>query len=469
MDRRSFLAGGLLTLASIGTRGASGEIVRDRHTRLDSAVPARIVRPGTVEEVQAAVRAGGVLCPAGRLHSSGGQALLDGGTLLDMTGLDRVRSVDLDRGEATVEAGAQWPAVVSFLRRNAPAWTIRQKQTIATLTLGGTVSANSHGNAVGLAPIAGDVSWIELVDAAGIVRRCDRSLDPMMFRAALGGFGLVGVLTTIGLRLQPRIRVRFLMDVVRAEDVAERMERLQREGVRYGSCAFPCDAASPDFLGRGLMLYHVPDARGPVEPSPPPMSPAAWISVMRLLHGSPAEAWAVMYAAWLEAAGRTWWVDDVLMQDAYVDGYHRELDGGGGSDVMIEFVLPPPQFAPFVSRLRQRVRERRLRLLLCEVRRVEGDTDSLLAYAPRTAITVVIAVHVEPATLRLAQDELGGALDDALMLGGSFQPAFSWCATPQRLAKALPGLEQWRAVKRAVDPDGRFRSQWYERRLGSPG
>lgn len=481
MDRRTFLQHGVLSLGvltgaglSAGTRpvraGVDHSSVHDLQSGLDEAFPSRILRPKSVHEVQeivvAAARAGVPLCVSGRRHSSGGQSLLDGAWMLDVTGLQPARYIDVDRGEIAVEAGIQWPALMAFLRANTTSWTIRQKQSIAGVTLGGSISANAHGNGLTMPPISADVAWLELVDSVGNLRRCSREQDPDLFFAVIGGFGQLGIVTALGLRLQRRRHLRRLVEFVRVEEAAGALDRRMRNGALYGSCILFTQLASADHLRRGILVYDNPDDEGDPQ-APSPISTAAWLEEMRLLHRHPEAAWSRMCDALLASAGMTYLADDLLMSGAYVDHYHRFLDEHAsepGADVLVEFMVPPSSASPFIGRMRGLLSEAAIQLLLCELRLVAADRDTVLSYVRQPSVAIALTVHVNktPRDLENARHAMGRCLDEALMLGGSFHPAFSWCASPARLQGAFPRLDEWRSLKHRFDPQQVFRSRWYD-------
>ena len=150
-----------------GTRRVTQAIwVNDTHSGLNRTSVARILEPQTTEDVARVVlrsrSEGRRLAVAGGRHAMGGQQFLSGGTLLDMRRLNRVRSLDLDRGLLEVEAGILWPDVIrAYLARpdgRHCRWGIRQKQTGADrLTIGGAVAANIHGRGLTAPPFIGDL------------------------------------------------------------------------------------------------------------------------------------------------------------------------------------------------------------------------------------------------------------------------------------------------------------------------
>ena len=121
--------------------------------------------------------------------------------MLDMTKFNRVRSLDRARGIVEVEAGIMWPALVDYLLKAQAGrprqWGIAQKQTGADrLTIGGALAANVHGRGLKMKPFIADVESFMLVDARGDVRTCSRTENSELFRLAIGGYGLFGVIAT---------------------------------------------------------------------------------------------------------------------------------------------------------------------------------------------------------------------------------------------------------------------------------
>src|SRR5207247_4626662 len=138
--------------------------------------------------------------------------------LLDMTRMDKVLSFDPEKGLLAVQAGIRWPELIDELARRQQGrtrtWGIRQKQTGADrLSIGGALSANAHGRGLAFKPFIDDVESFTLVDADAKIRNCSRSENPELFRLAIGGYGLVGVIANVELRLVPRRKVHRVVRV----------------------------------------------------------------------------------------------------------------------------------------------------------------------------------------------------------------------------------------------------------------
>jgi FAD/FMN-containing dehydrogenase len=443
--------------ASRAPSGQSGVDVYDLHTHTQHARVRAILRPTTPEEVSAAIQNHPVICPAGRLHSSGGQQLLDGACLLDTRRLRRILACDAAAGHIDVEAGVTWPDLISWLRQHAPHWTIRQKQTVNRVTLGGSLSANAHGNTLGLAPLSGDILSLDIMDADGNLHRCSRG-EPGWFSMAAGGYGMAGVITALRLALRAREKLRALAEFVPAHDAPEAFARLASDGARLATMAL--DTTPSRLLQHGVLRYALPHPAGHAEPLPSP-APDTWLDFVRLLHDDRARTWEAMCAAAVDSAGHTYHADDLMMSDTYLDGYHAHL--GAGCDPIAEFMVPATQLPAFLEATAAVLREASTEVLLAEVRVVEADHDTVLTYAPQRMASLALMAHIDSTASGTAQlDQTWRAvLDAAIALGGTFHPAFGRFATPAQMRRCLP-WEEFVRRKQRLDPRGRFRSAWYD-------
>ncbi|HVJ81376.1 MAG TPA: FAD-dependent oxidoreductase, partial [Planctomycetia bacterium] len=181
--RREFLgdaacagAAGLLPLQVAAPAGVE---VNDMQSQLNATVVRKVVKPTSIGELQAAIRAaeraGEFVCVAGGRHAMGGQQFGRDAVLLDTTKFNRVLKLDGEKGLVEVEAGIEWPELLAELHRLQRAsekpWGIREKQTgVDRVSLGGSLASNVHGRGLRFPPIIHDVESFTLVDAKGEVR-----------------------------------------------------------------------------------------------------------------------------------------------------------------------------------------------------------------------------------------------------------------------------------------------------------
>ncbi|KAL6645974.1 hypothetical protein ACP70R_017582 [Stipagrostis hirtigluma subsp. patula] len=182
---------------------------------LVSVRPAAVVRPASADDVAKAIRAAALtahltVAARGNGHSVGGQAMAEGGLVLDMRALalSRRAPMQLVRAPggaalADVPGGALWEEVLHWAVKNhglAPAsWT-----DYLRLTVGGTLSNGGvSGQSFRYGPQVSNVAELEVVTGDGECRVCSPSSHPDLFFAVLGGLGQFGVITRARIPLHP--------------------------------------------------------------------------------------------------------------------------------------------------------------------------------------------------------------------------------------------------------------------------
>jgi FAD/FMN-containing dehydrogenase len=242
-------------------------LVNDVHSQLNPTYVHEVVKPNGLAGVQEAVArardTGRRVSIAGGRHAMGGQQFGTDTMLLDSRSLNRVLAFDEQRGLVEVEAGIQWPELIAHLIEvqdaASPQWAIIQKQTGADrLCLGGALGSNVHGRGLTFKPIVADVESFRLVNAAGDAKLCSRSENAELFRLAIGGYGLFGVIASATLRLMPRRKLQRIVEIIDTDDLIPAFERRIADGYLYGDCQFSIDARSEDFLKRGVFSCYRP-------------------------------------------------------------------------------------------------------------------------------------------------------------------------------------------------------------------
>ena len=126
------------------------------------------------------------------------------------------------------------------------------------MSLGGALACNAHGRGLALKPIVEQVESFDLLDPAGVVRTCSRRENPELFRLAIGGYGLFGVITRVQLRLRPRVKVERVVTLGDTGDIGDRFEQRIRDGYLYGDFQFATDDTRDSFLRRGVFSCYRP-------------------------------------------------------------------------------------------------------------------------------------------------------------------------------------------------------------------
>jgi FAD/FMN-containing dehydrogenase len=393
--------------------------------------------------------------------------------LIETRPMNKILGLDRERGIVEAEAGIQWPALIDGLlamqRGEARPWGIIQKQTGADrLTLGGGLGANIHGRGLALKPMIGDVESFTLMDADGNQRTCSRSENAELFRLAIGGYGLFGVVTRVRLRLMRRTK---LERVVRIIDVGELMPAFEQriaEGFLYGDCQFSTDLPSDGFLKAGVFSCYRPlpaDAQMPSDEQE--LSEDSWRALYLMSHADTRRAYETYTSYYLSTSGQRYW-SDTHQLSVYIDDYHAALDrqlnaAHKGSEMITELYVPRPALGAFLAAVRADFRQHKVLLVYGTIRLIERDTESFLAWAREPWVCTVMNLHVDHTEQRIAKSaaDFRRLIDRAIEHGGSYFLTYHrWAERPQ-VEKCYPQFAEFLRHKRRYDPNEAFTSEWY--------
>jgi FAD/FMN-containing dehydrogenase len=452
-------------------------VVNDIHSQLNATEVKEIVKPRSADEAcEAVVRARSAGLPvsvAGGRHAMGGQQFGEAGILLDTRALDRVLAFDAEQGTITVEGGTQWPQLLDSLNRAQEGaerqWGIYQKQTGADrLSIGGALACNAHGRGLKLKPIVQQVEEFDLVDPQGEVRTCSRTSHPELFRLAIGGYGLFGIVTRVRLALRPRVKVRRVVDLAETGTVMEHLEERIRDGYLYGDYQFTTDSTRDSFLRRGVFSCYQPvPADTPLTEHPTRFNPEDWARLTFYSHRYKRRAFEVYSSRYRKTSGQIYWADSQLSA-AYVDNYHAELDRAlhakaRGSEMITELYVPRPRLAAFMEAARLSLRQHRANVIYGTVRLIERDDETFLAWARERYACVIFNLHIEhtPEAIGAAADAFRALIDLAIEQGGGYYLTYHRWARKDQVERCYPQMREFLARKRAHDPGEVFQSNWY--------
>ncbi len=439
-----------------------------------------VTRPRSVGEVREALafaRAHDLsVTVAGTKHSMGGQSAHPHALVLDMRELDRV-VVDSTRGTARVGAGATWRAVLESAHGHG--LSVAAMPSIDVLSVGGTLSVNAHGADFRTGSLASTVRSVTLMTADGVLREVDRDNDPELFRAAIGGYGLFGVILEAELDLVPSEMYRLTQRTVATDDFPALFEETiapdEQNRLMYAHLS-----TSPGSLLEEAIVYtyaRTGSDEGPV----PALRDDQGSGVGRLVlnvarHGGVGQR--LKWAAQKHVLPRVRPCQEsrneaLRAAEACLVSRNQAMYNGLGllrnrltryTDVLQEYFLPHDQLVPFLREARSALQQHEAQLLSASIR-VVHDEEVLLDYAngDRLSVVLYLSQEVTGAGSRDMADLNSVLIDSALRHDGTFYLPYQQHYTPQQLRRAYPMIDDFFALKRRHDPQLRFMNALYGR------
>jgi FAD/FMN-containing dehydrogenase len=456
---------------------AHGSYVNDVHSQLNRTRVRSIIQPDSIKALQVIIRKalaqGQSISVAGGRHAMGGQQFGTNTVLLDMARMNRVLRFDPERGLVEVEAGIQWPELIGYLietQRGRPSQLgIRQKQTGADrLSLGGALAANIHGRGLELKPFINDVESFILVDAMGNALCCSRSENAELFRLAIGGYGLFGIIAHVTLRLVPRRKLERVVRIADLRDLMPAFESRIANGFLYGDFQFMTDADSDGFLRSGVFSCYRPVADdASIPPAHKELSADDWRQLLHLAHTNRRRAFEAYSSHYLSTDGQLYW-SDTHQLSVYLDDYHRELDERlgakeSGSEMITEVYVPRERLSDFMEATRADFRAHATELIYGTIRLIEKDDESFLAWAKESYSCIVFNLHVAHTAkgVEKVEEDFRRLINRAIEYGGSYYLTYHRWATREQVLTCYPQMAEFLRLKKLYDSSEVFQSDWY--------
>ncbi len=446
-------------------------------SRLDSTPVLRIVRlPG--EEAAAVEMLRRVLVDArarhvpvsiaGARHSMGGQTVTSGGIVVDMLPLQGME-LDESRRVLHVQAGARWEEVIPFL--GAHGLSVSVMQSDSPFTVGGSLSVNCHGWQNDRPPIASTVESFRLMLADGRIVRCSRTENAELFAAALGGYGLFGIILDADLSVVPDARYRIEHTRVGSAEYVEALDARVRSapvGLAYGRL----NVTRERFLERAVLTTYVRTSDAPAGERIADL--AAWAASLErwIFRGSQGSEYGKELRWGLEANIAPWFFARTTHRNQVMQSRVQVYENRdpARTDVLHEYFVPRGRLEEFLRRARAILAAGRADLLNVTMRDVRRDGDTLLRYADTDVMALVFFFSQSrtpeaDAAMRALTGEL---IEASLAVGGRYYLPYRLHASREQFARAYPMQAAFFGLKRTVDPDAVFQNQFYRTYLGPP-
>jgi decaprenylphospho-beta-D-ribofuranose 2-oxidase len=418
----------------------------------------RVADAGAVAEEVRAARAAGTagrgILPRGLGRSYGDAAMNAGGRVLDATATTGIGPVGED-GVVEVAAGVSIGELIDHVVPRG--WFVPVTPGTRHVTVGGALAADVHGkNHHRDGSIGAHVVALTVVDGLGDVR--ELTADDPLLGAVVGGMGLAGVVVSARLRLVPVTTASITVHTRRTADLDATLAALSEDDQRFRyTVAWLDTQATGRSTGRGVLTSgdHTPaGGTGAVSPnrySGPRTLPAPPWAPPGLVNRRTARLFNEL---WFRRAPREPTVAPATLSAFFhpldvVDGWNR-LYGSRGF-VQYQFAVPDAGVVESVLAL---FRRERVCTFLPVLKRFGPALPGAPLSFPRPGWTLAVDIP--------ASRDVAPVLDraDELVVGGGGRCYLAKDARvhPSLIPVMYPRLDDWRALRAHLDPDGVFAS-----------
>lgn len=401
---------------------------------------------------------------SGTRHSQGGHIVYPGAIVLDMTQFNEIVSISSESKTIAVQSGATWSQVQHAANRHGLSVKVMQSSNI--FSIGGSLSANVHGRDPGYGPIIETVKSLKIALHDGRIVVSSRNSFADLFHAAIGGYGLLGVILEAEIELTENLRLNKTTIEVTAKEYSGMVENnADGMSLHYGRCSFVKDDT---FLRECYSTNFYESAPARVVSN---LRPEKNIRRNSLLLRASRESNLGKLARWklqkelLDVPGEQVSTErNIAMRPPVKFLSYASPDD---TDILQEYFIPVATFSDYLEQLRSELLENEVNLLSITLRYLRKNEESILSYSSRDMIAAVLYVNIglDDESIAKARRWTRNLVDLAIHHGGTYYLTYQRFPTLEQFRDAYPKWEDFLAVKCKYDPDEVFTSKFYEQYL----
>lgn len=424
--------------------------------------PCHLYRPEKQRETAAILDSGldPSYIPRGLGRSYGDASLNREAGAISTARLNRFLAFDAETGLLECESGVSLAEIIEvFLPRG---FFLPVTPGTKFVTLGGAIAADVHGkNHHQDGTIAQFVQDFRLLTPAGLQLQCSRSENSQVFWATLGGMGLTGMIQSARIKLLRVESAYVRVDYEKAGNLDAALDQMSASDDRYRYSVAWIDAlARGGSLGRSVLMRG--DHAAAADVASRARSPLAARARRALsvpfdlpalaLNSLTVSAFnALYYAGHVNGAGHLVDFDRFFYPLDAIRDWNRVY--GKRGFVQYQVVLPLESSRAGLRILLERLAGSRRASFLAVLKRFGKANQGPLSF-PAPGWTLALDL---PVTRDLP--EFLGELDDVVVdHGGRVYLAKDAVLRPEKFARMYPRLDEFRAVKQRLDPQGRVSS-----------
>ena len=421
-----------------------------------------IKQPKTIEKLRTIIRqADGPISIAGGRYSQGGQIASTQGIVIDTTKLNRVKNLDVENKRITVETGITWREIQKYI--DPYNLSVKVMQSYNDFTVGGSLSVNVHGRSMKYGQLIETVDSIKILLADGSLITASRNEHYDLFRAAIGGYGLMGIIVEATLQLTENVKLLQKMEQL---TIAKYTNFFFNKIKNDKNIVFHSAILYPNELKNIVSVtYYKTDRQLTITDRMQPYHrffPKQMVE-QQLMRRIPflKKIRPKIEIFRLEKEKVVWRNYEMSYTVRSLEPLYRFPT----TSILQEYFIPVEKLTDFVDKLRMIANKYNINLINISIRHVPGNTESLLTYAAQESFAFVLYINIlnTRSGKKLAKKWTQQLIDAAIALNGTYYLPYQLYATPKQLRNAYPNFDQLLKYKKKYDPQNKFSNRLLEK------
>ncbi len=429
----------------------------------------------TVEDLQKvlldAEKKGLKVSIAGAQHSQGGHTYYEDAVVLDMTKFNKILSLDTKTKVIRVQSGARWKDVQEYA--NPYGLAVKVMQSSYVFTIGGTLSANAHGRDLDSSSVIETVKSFRLLTADGKILNVSRDENSDLFKLAIGGYGLFGVILDVDIQLTDDDVYQqnsVVIDYTQFPDYFQKNVK-ENPNVKMFLARPSIDPNPKSFLKE--MVLTTWSATTATKPGIHNLTDEQYVwrdkfffGLSRVFNWAKALRWSLQKK--IEAGvGQTRLVSrNNAMRPPLAPLELLDYYSDQNTDILQEYYIPIKNFIPFMDEFRGILQKDKMNVISSTVRYVKANNETYMAYCPKEDCFAIIQMS-NVGLSKDAQDKVEKTtqklIDVAIKYSGTYYLTYQNYPTKEQMQKAYPNTDVFFQKKLQYDPNEVFMSEFYKK------
>lgn len=396
---------------------------------------------------------------AGAQHSMGGHTIYPNGIVLNMLPYKQME-LDTISNILTIGSGAFWEDAIRYLDRYGK--SISVMQSFSSFSIGGSLSVNGHGWQKDSPPISSSVISFTLMNASGQIVNCSRAENPELFRLAIGGYGLFGIILEVKLKVVDNVSLQYKCIRLNPKNYISHYKKHISVNPKVNLVFGRLRISDKHFLEEATLNFFEK-----IEVQPAPLQNQKSVEAQRLVFRGSVDSEYGKRLRWDLETG----VNKALKNSVYSrnellssDASLIENKDHSSTDLLQEYFIPERNFNIYIEQIKPILKNYKIDLLNITIRGVHQDHDSHLSYAREDVFGFVFLFNQKKTDeqekeMKNLTNEL---VDVALKNEGTYYLPYRLHIDRNKMRNAYYQADNFFQLKLKYDSEELFSNKFYE-------
>lgn len=396
---------------------------------------------------------------AGAKHSMGAHTIYPNGIVLNMLPYKQME-IDTTNNILTIGSGALWDDALKYLDKYGK--SIATMQAFSSFSIGGSMSVNGHGWQKDLPPISASVISFTLMTKNGEIINCSREENQELFKLAIGGYGLFGIILDVKLKVVENIAMQYKYVRLSPDNYVSFYKKYISGNSNVNLVFGRLRISDKHFLEEATLNFFEK-----VEATIPSLQNEKSTEAQRLVFRGSVNSEYGKRLRWdLETGMNKVSKNEIYSRNELLNDHVSLIENKDSSstDLLQEYFIPDRNFNQFIDDIKPILKNSKIDLLNITIRGVKQDNDSYLNYAREGVFGFVLLFNQkkteeQETDMKRLTNQL---VDVALKNEGTFYLPYRLHIDRDKMRKSYPNADNFFQLKLKYDPSELFNNRFYE-------